>query len=147
MLGIAFAVPYHEIYATATATAGKSCRFCPVCSCDPCPSPQQSPIWTFLSFILSTCEVLLRSFTLGFGIRMLVYIFSSDKPPQAQTGGGDGGGKNASGGGVNILNDNCVRRNIQMAILAGVSTASAVFGSSLFIPASIRTKWFNYIDE
>lgn len=140
LLGLAFAVPYHEIYSYATATA----KAYPACNvCDPCPTvTTQSPIWwSILSYTLSTCEVLLRSFTLGFGIRMLVYIlWEYQQPPQAQSEvPGDSGGRI----GTNILSDIHVRRNIQIAILTGVSTASAVFGSSLFIPASIRTKWFD----
>jgi hypothetical protein len=161
MMGLAFASPYHEIYATAmgTATTGgaKTCTTaCPVC--DPCPIIvslfPQSPIWTIFSNFLSTCEVILRSFALGFGVRMLVYIFMEypkEQPQQQRETEGDDGGVGGGGGGsssrgrnINILNDMNVRRNIQIAILTGVAMASAVFGSSLFIPTNFRMQWFNY---
>jgi hypothetical protein len=113
---------------------------CPVC--DPCPTIASlfphSPIWIILSYFLTSCEVLLRSFTLGFGLRMLAFVFMEYQP--APPGGGDGGG------GGNLLQDVNIRRNIQVAMLTGVALASAVFGSSLFIPVNFRMRWFNYND-
>ena len=79
---------------------------------------------------------------------MLVFVlveYPKQQQPQQEAEGHDGGG-GGRGGNNNILKDMYVRRNIQVAILTGVAMASAVFGSSLFIPTNFRVKWFNYND-
>jgi hypothetical protein len=155
MLRLAFAAaPYRDLFATAESTAAgaQTCTACPVC--EKCPTIAslflQSSIWIIFSYFLTSCEVLLRSFTLGFGLRMLVFVLmeypKQQQQSQQEAEGHDGGGGGGRGGNINILKDMYVRRNIQVAILTGVAMASAVFGSSLFIPTNFRVKWFNYND-
>ena len=70
--------------------------------------------------IISTVEVLLRGFCLGFGSRMLVFLSGSRHPQTIDQ----------------------MRNVVQVAIMMGLSMACTLVGASLFLPTNDRMAWF-----
>ena len=75
--------------------------------------------------IISTVEVLVRGFCLGFGVRIMVFLVCSrvDSPSQQLSQMGD---------------------LVQVAIMMGLSTACTLIGVSLFLPRNQRMEWFQF---
>ncbi len=85
-------------------------------------------LWDGLVVFASTFEVLVRGFTLGFGMRMFHFIFSEAGPDATKPS--------------NVLRS--YRRKILISVVAGLSLAAFLHGSSLFVPVEIRQDWFQY---
>ena len=78
------------------------------------------PRETWRQEIISTVEVLLRGFCLGFGSRMLVFLSGSRHPQTIDQ----------------------MRNVVQVAIMMGLSMACTLVGASLFLPTNERMAWF-----
>lgn len=85
-------------------------------------------LWDGLVVFASTFEVLVRGFTLGFGMRMFIFIFSEADPIAARPS--------------SVFRS--YRRFILISIVTGLSLAAFLHGSSLFVPVEIRQEWFQY---
>ncbi len=88
-------------------------------------------LWGGLLVFASTFEVLARGFTLGFGMRMFHFVFSEDHASIEAT-------KSAN----SVLRS--YRRKILISVVAGLSLAAFLHGSSIFVPAEVREDWFQY---
>jgi hypothetical protein len=86
-------------------------------------------LWEGLVVFAVTFEVLVRGFTLGFGIRMLKYLFFENENTTETTR-------------ADVVKS--FRRKALLSALAGLSLAAFLHGSSLFVPAEVREEWFAY---
>ena len=86
-------------------------------------------IWDALAYFATTLEVLVRGFSLGFGVRMLKYIFFSEE-------------NEGTGEDVDLIK--CFKRRAIVSAISGLSVAAFIHGSSLFIPTQVREQWFNF---
>merc|ERR1711971_270552 len=101
-------------------------------SCPPCPPPLNKPfserfqesVWNRFLYFATTMEVLIRGFSLGFGIRMLQYIFFPDNVEVQREKTED------------IIP--CFKRRLTNSAIAGLSTAAFIYGLSLFVPMNLR---------
>lgn len=84
-------------------------------------------LWQGLVYFASTIEVLLRGFSLGFGARMLLYIF--EKQP-------------VSGEETDIFQ--VYKNRALVSAISGISMAAFIHGSSLFVPTAVREGWFSH---
>jgi len=84
--------------------------------------------WLALLVFASTFEVLVRGFTLGFGIRMLKYLFWENASDATATR-------------ANVLKS--FRSRAMVSAVTGLSLAAFLHGSSIFIPAGVREEWFD----
>ena len=75
--------------------------------------------------VISTVEVLVRGFCLGFGSRVMMFLFSSrvDSPSQQLSQ---------------------MRDLVQVAIMTGLSTSCILFGASIFLPMGQRLAWLQF---
>lgn len=103
---------------------------CPPCNCVPAKTEQ---IWSWLVYFATTLEVLVRGFSLGFGARMLKYIFFPEESEKLE-------------GTTDNLFEQFKRRAI-VSMISGLSVAAFIHGSSLFIPTQLRDNWFDYVDQ
>mmetsp|Transcript_40041 Transcript_40041/g.58504 ORF Transcript_40041/g.58504 Transcript_40041/m.58504 type:complete len:350 (+) Transcript_40041:66-1115(+) len=87
-------------------------------------------LWEGLLLFAATLEVLFRGFTMGFGVRMLKYLFL--EPP----------GEAATTTRASIVKS--YRRKALVSAISGLSLAFFLYGSSIFFPASLRDAWFAY---
>merc|ERR1712224_620501 len=76
-------------------------------------------------------EVLGRGFSLGFGLRMLWFLFSS--------------GEVRADDGSNIWNFSKCR--VLESARAGVAVATTLYGVSFFLPLHLREYWFSVEDD
>jgi hypothetical protein len=99
------------------------------CECPECPIIVLPPalyterLWDALEYFASTVEVLIRGFSLGFGLRMLKYILLED--------GGD--------------NDNLkhMRDRFWISAVSGLAMTAFIHGISFFVPLKMRMGWFD----
>jgi hypothetical protein len=98
---------------------------CPPCQCPivipPKPYTGTERLWDALEYFASTAEVLIRGFSLGFGIRMLKYILLED--------GGD--------------NLNHMRDRFWISAVSGIAMTAFIHGISIFVPLKMRMGWFD----
>lgn len=87
-------------------------------------------LWEGLLAFASTLEVLVRGFTLGFGIRMLKYLFWETGASEATT----------TTDRASVLLS--FRNKAIVSAVAGLSLAAFLHGSSIFVPAEVRKEWF-----
>jgi len=80
-----------------------------------------------------TIEVILRGFTLGFGIQMLRFVFFSGDV----TGSDEDSGRFWESSKIRALS----------AAVAGVSLAATLCGASLVLPLDLREDWFRVADD
>lgn len=90
-------------------------------------------LWEVLLAFAGTLELLVRGFTLGFGVRMLKYLFFEDDDGGSTTNGGDRTAALRS-----------FRRRAAASAVAGLSLAAFLHGSSVFVPAQLREEWFSH---
>ena len=90
---------------------------CPVCS-----TTWMDLLGPSVLYAAATTEVLIRGFLIGFGFKMLQFMILDGQ------------------------SDNLDRlgQRLRIALVFGISTASIIVGSSLFLPTNIRVKWFEY---
>merc|ERR1719230_1175663 len=116
-----FSFPYHEVYQHLNFDDDK----CP--QCEECPETSTTSLEIFLYFC-STLEVLLRSFAMGFGLKLGHTLLT--KTAAAAT---------TSEAKADSPID---RKSLKTCIWAGIAVMCIAFGTSLFIPTNLRTKWF-----
>ncbi len=86
-------------------------------------------LWEALLSSCTTFEVLVRGFTLGFGVRMLKYLFWERASEQIVDR-------------ASVLSS--FRKMALVSAVAGISLAAFLHGSSIFVPAEVREEWFDY---
>ena len=86
-------------------------------------------VWEALLSSCTTFEVLVRGFTLGFGVRMLNYLFWEGASEQIADR-------------ASVLSS--FREKALVSAVAGLSLAAFLHGSSIFVPADVREAWFDY---
>jgi len=125
-----------SLYGAKTCSAGPDRvhvkdGHCPPCYCKPSKLSKQSQWERILNFCVSmttTCETIMRGFLLGFGVRMLKYVFEDD-------------GVNT---GDNLRETKAVfRGRFLISCVHGLAVAAMITGGSLFIPSDVRKKWFS----
>lgn len=82
--------------------------------------------WNLLVYSASTVESLGRGFSLGFGARMLLYLF---RPFGTSIDNGSGD-----------LYEYFLPKAFD-SVVSGISLATLIHGVSLFVPASVREQW------
>jgi len=81
----------------------------------------------------ATFEVLARGFTLGFGMRMVKYLFFEPEETNENS--------------ERAVIFNSYRRIVLLSMVAGISLASFLHGSSIFLPARWRDGWFEFVES
>lgn len=72
-------------------------------------------------YLTSTIEVLVRGFSLGFGIRMLKYIWLQEDEAVDR-----------------------IRDRSYISAVSGLAVAAFIHGFSLFVPIQMRLDWFEH---
>jgi hypothetical protein len=96
-------------------------------------------VWEGLWAFAVTFEVLVRGFTLGFGIRMLTYLFFEHEHENEN--------ENENATKLPTTRHSIVksfRHKALLSAMAGLSLAAFFHGSSLFVPAGLREQWFGH---
>lgn len=88
-------------------------------------------LWEGILVFAATLEVLVRGFTLGFGIRMVKYLFFEHENTDETRAG--------------LLKS--FRRKALVSAVAGLSLSAVLHGSSIFVPASMRENWFTFEED
>jgi hypothetical protein len=94
-----------------------------ICPSVKCPSGIPERLWDACASFASTIEVLLRGFSLGFGMRMLKYILLQDDESMDR-----------------------IRDRVWISAVSGLAMAAFIYGMSAFVPVGMRMKWFEYED-
>ena len=95
-------------------------------------------VWETLVLFATTFEVLARGFTLGFGIRMLKYMFFD---------GNDATTSSSNQSTATIHSTfRSFRKKALVSAITGVSLAAFLHGVSVFVPANLRESWFSQQD-
>jgi len=80
----------------------------------------QDRLLAIFDHVAHSMETLLRGFALGFGTRMLMFMFLNDDEAMAK-----------------------LPQYSKISFWAGLAMASVIFGSSMIIPSSLRALWFD----
>mmetsp|Transcript_13020 Transcript_13020/g.35935 ORF Transcript_13020/g.35935 Transcript_13020/m.35935 type:complete len:109 (-) Transcript_13020:976-1302(-) len=101
---------------------------CPVCpECPAC--PQQSTLLALAEMFIGifrdwqTGEVLVRGFMLGFGLKMMAFLFFNNSDD------------------VDVQLANCPKY-ARLSVFAGMALSTLMLGSSFFLPTGFRAHWF-----
>lgn len=135
-----FASLYEEYFRTSATTSIKvglnrclNCKHWESCWWGSCQIPippfaiYAERFWEALVAFTTTFEVLVRGFTLGFGLRMLKYLFWE-------------AAFEAKADKASVIKS--FRNRALVSAVAGLSLAAFLHGSSIFIPAAVRRDWF-----
>jgi hypothetical protein len=96
-------------------------------------------LWDAILVFAATFEVLVRGFTLGFGIRMLKYLFWEPHHGTKTTNTASEAEQQKRARFVKSLPTKAL-----VSAVAGLSLAAFLHGSSIVFPAHVREEWFHY---
>lgn len=123
------------------------------CSWGDCPIPvpliffYAEQLWEGLLAFAATLEVLVRGFTLGFGVRMMKYLFwdDNDEDDEAETtlSSPSSSETTTTAATTHRPTVKSFRRKALVSAISGLSLAAFLHESSLFVPAQLREKWLD----
>mmetsp|Transcript_22192 Transcript_22192/g.61814 ORF Transcript_22192/g.61814 Transcript_22192/m.61814 type:complete len:127 (-) Transcript_22192:473-853(-) len=121
---------YSDLYDKYTSPMNPDCPIDPPCPVDPqCPEQFTwevfaNALWIFVLHWMQTGEVMLRGFSMGFGLKLAHLMFRDSNTNVSEQ----------------IANSS---KFMSLSVYAGFAMATIMVGSSLFVPAGFREQWFN----